>query len=69
MAYQQKIEDLDRAKEERSQFGVAFWTALVGILASISGMILAWRKDRREIVELKHKLEMVLAAKASEGRA
>jgi hypothetical protein len=66
MAYQQKIENIYRAREKTPQFGVAFWTAMIGILASISGMVLAWRKDRREILELRHKLDMVLAGKPAE---
>lgn len=56
--YQQKVEQIYKAKDEKSNtgFGLAFWVGVIGILASISSIVLAWKKDKREIVELEHKL-------------
>lgn len=45
--YQRKIEILLSAKQaqKESGFGVAFWAGLIGIFATISGMVIAWRQD------------------------
>ena len=57
--YQQKVEDIYKARgpEKKSGLGLSFWAGIVGLVASISGIILAWRKDRRELVELTHKIK------------
>lgn len=56
--YQQKVEDIYKARgsEKKSGLGLSFWIGVVGLVASVSGIILAWRKDRRELLELTHKL-------------
>lgn len=57
--YQRKIEDVYQMQmaQEPPGFGIELWVAVIGFLATASGIVLAWRKDRREIVELRHKLE------------
>lgn len=56
--YQQKVEQIYKAKDEQKNtgLGLAFWVGFIGVLASVSSIVLAWRKDKREIVELEHKL-------------
>lgn len=56
--YQQKIERILAAKkiQQESGLGFAFWTGLVGMVATISKIVLDWRKDKRELIELRHKI-------------
>jgi hypothetical protein len=56
--YERKIEAIYKARSEGKEatFGLAFWVGLVGLVGSVSTMILAWRTDRRELIELEHKL-------------
>lgn len=48
--YQRKIETLLAAKQVQkdSSFGMAFWAGLFGLIATVSGIALAWRKDALE---------------------
>jgi len=56
--YERKIEAIYKARDQSKEagFGLAFWVSLVGLVGSLSAMILAWRKDRRELIELDHKI-------------
>lgn len=63
--YQQKIETLLAAKQaqKESSFGISFWAGLAGLLATISGVVVAWRqdnlshkKDHREFLKLQQEL-------------
>ena len=59
--YEQKVESIYRERQatKDSGFGLEFWVGLVGLVGSISGLILAWRKDRRELIELSLKEKSV----------
>tara|TARA_R110002020_G_scaffold121905_1_gene276960 strand:+ start:126 stop:659 length:534 start_codon:yes stop_codon:yes gene_type:complete len=46
-AYNRKIERV-RESSISSKFGLDFWIGIVGIVSTLSGMVIAWRKDRRE---------------------
>jgi hypothetical protein len=63
--YQRKIEILLSAKQaqKESSFGMTFWAGLIGLLTTISGMLIAWRqdnlshkKDHREFLKLRQEL-------------
>ena len=62
--YQKKIETILAAKEvqKKSGFGVSFWVSIIGIIATISGIILAWRKDRLDHIKEKRQLEAKVTA-------
>lgn len=53
--YQRKIETILNAKklQKESQFGITFWAGLLGLIAAISGIAIAWRKD-----SLDHKKDL-----------
>ena len=57
--YQKKIETILAAKEaqEKSKFGISFWVAIIGIISTVSGIIIAWRKDRFAHFKEKRHLE------------
>lgn len=57
--YEQKIENIYKAKTnvKTNNFNISFWSGVLGIVATISSLFLAWRKDKRELIELKLKLE------------
>jgi hypothetical protein len=63
--YQKKIETIIAAKDaqEESTFGLTFWAGIGGLFATLSTVVIAWRKDRldhiaesRELVKLRLEL-------------
>lgn len=56
--YNQKIERIHTSYSQSGApaYGLTFWIGIVGIVSSFSAMILAWRKDNRELIKLRHEI-------------
>lgn len=71
--YNRKIEEIYQAqivKNGTSGYGLSFWVGVIGIIGAISAMVLAWRKDHREVRELELALEKLRAERrASQVRS
>jgi hypothetical protein len=57
--YNQEILELAARRQEKgSILDVTIWIGIIGMVATVSAMVLGWRKDAREVAELRRKLEL-----------
>lgn len=58
--YNQKIEGIyaKYSQNKESAYNLPFWIGIVGIVSSFSAMTLAWRRDNRELIKLKHEMKI-----------
>lgn len=62
--YNRKIEEVYKsqtAAKDKASYGLSFWVGVVGVIGGISTMILAWRKDHREVRELELEIQKLKA--------
>jgi hypothetical protein len=57
--YVQKVEELREhySATQSNPLGLSFWVGIVGIIGSFSAMIIAWRKDHRDLIRLRRETE------------
>ncbi|MGB7318415.1 MAG: hypothetical protein WBC85_10660 [Planktotalea sp.] len=57
--YTQKVEALREqfSISQSAAFGLPFWVGVVGIIGSFSAMVIAWRKDHRDLIQLQREME------------
>lgn len=57
--YNQKVDELRESitGSESGALGLSFWVGVVGIIASFSAMVIAWRKDHRDLIRLSRETD------------